>query len=311
MLRFLSADKITDPESASRILSKYFNREAELALDAQSFNATLLSAKSNDGSLHIKFLWDTQDPQTVEHVRRYAESKLGNVVRFRCGSDELVGLLSGTTDLPSGATLERYIKVPFSLSFSFSSDDQRPEVDRSYSISGRANAYLQIGEHRIPVNAKRLRKSSLIFSLENPGDQDFLLRLSAGKKVMFSGPNVIQEMEVDRVSDNSDGTITLLYRGTFSRVFPEGNRKLVEAYVRVRAVGLSKLAKRLGKFLDFSDEEMGSAEEEEEPDDKEGMGPGAPGTDSHIVTYVKAPQTQGTVDGPINSRGMPLHERLS
>ena len=44
MLRFVRADKITDVESAERILSKYHNREVEMKLNSSTFKANLLGA---------------------------------------------------------------------------------------------------------------------------------------------------------------------------------------------------------------------------------------------------------------------------
>jgi len=138
-LRFLTADKITDPESASRVLTKYLNKDVSITLDSQSFEATILSSKESEGTLRIKFLWSTDQDDTqsdIEHIYRYIKSRVGKAVRFRAGTDEFMGLLTGVTDLPSGSTFERYSHMPFVISFSFSSDDQRPLISASKKDSG-------------------------------------------------------------------------------------------------------------------------------------------------------------------------------
>lgn len=125
--RFLAADKISDPESAERVLARYMQKETQLVLEGQSINANLLDANAAEGLLQIKFTWaqdSEQDVGDVEHFQRFAASKVGNIVRFKVGADEFIGLLSGITDLPAGATVERYINTPFAMTFAFSAQDQ-------------------------------------------------------------------------------------------------------------------------------------------------------------------------------------------
>lgn len=138
-LHFLTADKVTDPESAERILTKYQNREISMSLDAQSFEGTIHRTKASRGTLQIEFTWNLdqdQDISDIEHLQRYAKSRVGSMVRFKAVTDEFTGLLSGITELPEGATLERYVDSPFVLTFAFSSEDQRPLISAGFEDSG-------------------------------------------------------------------------------------------------------------------------------------------------------------------------------
>ena len=473
-LRFLTADKITDPESASRILTKYFNREVRMTLDSQSFEGTILSAKESDGTLRVKFLWSVDENDTeshVEHIHRYAKSKVGSAVMFRAGTDEFVGLLTGLTDIPEGATLDRYIHVPFVLSFSFSSDDQRPLISASKKESGiigigvpqsivdklpydssmeyaphitvmyfpslsvedaeellplvrkvaeqigvfevvldgsttfptpqedgtyphvakvKSNSlrdlhnslleeiefvrpgmidrtftgknfnphvtlryskepkayssvpslawsvdglelnvgkenkwpvpmhrkveaatdtedtYLQIGDLRVPLVILSLGDGEMKVRLPD-SSQAAAVDDAEGHQVKLVSSKAEQEIEVLEVRESGPDGFQIFYRTLVTYMPKSSATKLAKVASMARSRGQTGVANKLSKFLDFSEE---NESDEDDDTDKEALGPGFEGTDSHIVTYVKAPQTQTVVKEPKFTRSLPLHERI-
>lgn len=136
MFHFVTADKVTDPESADRIFSKYKNREVSMTFDSQSFSGTLLNTDASEGTLHVEFTWKKQGRKLseIEHLQKFMKSKIGQMCRFRVATDEFVGLLSGMTEFPAGGSLERYIDTPFMLTFAFGDGDQ--EVRTAEADSG-------------------------------------------------------------------------------------------------------------------------------------------------------------------------------
>lgn len=132
MLRFVRADKITDVESAERILSKYRNREVEMKLGSNSFKVNFLDAEVGDGTLYVKFTWKHEGTdrglRNIDHMYRLIHSSVGKPVRFKVNTDSFFGLLGSATDYPPGATAEGYADSPFVLTFAFNEQDQSPSV---------------------------------------------------------------------------------------------------------------------------------------------------------------------------------------
>lgn len=471
-LRFLTADKITDPESASRVLTKYLNKDVLMALDSQSFEGTLLSSSTKEGTVRVKFLWVIDEDDTksdVEHIQRYARSKIGSVVRFKVGTDEFVGILTGVTDFPKGSTFERYVNVPFVLSFAFSSEDQRPLISAAakekesgiigisvpqniaeklpldpsmeyephitvlyfpalsvedaetlipiirdvaesvgtfdvvldgtttfptpqkdgtyphvakvkskslkdlhnklleaiefvkpglidttftgknfnphvtlrysnsstnyssvkslaWKVSGleinvgkdnkwpipltrrveadySSQSYLQWGDVRVPVEILSLKDGDmrirLIDSSKNLDVDDM-----EGHQVTLVTDKAEQEIDILETREMGPDGFQIFYRTLVTYMPKSAAHKLSRVASEARKRGQMELANKLSKFLDFS------AEDESEDEDKEALGPGFEGTDSRIVTYVKAPQTQTVVKEPKFTRSLPLHERI-
>lgn len=140
MLRFLRADKISDVESAERILSRYRNKEVELKLNSSSFGGNLLDAQAEEGVLYVKYTWKKDGTnrrvEEIDHMYRYIQSQIGKPVRFQVNTDAFTGILSSATELPEGATLERYADSPFVLTFAFTEQDQRVTAGTEGSIIG-------------------------------------------------------------------------------------------------------------------------------------------------------------------------------
>lgn len=132
MLRFVRADKITDVESAERILSKYRNREVEMKLGPNSFGANFLDAEASEGTLYVKFTWKHEGTDrglgNIDHMYRLIHSNVGKPLRFQVNTDSFFGLLGSATDYPPGATAEGYADSPFVLTFAFNEQDQSPLV---------------------------------------------------------------------------------------------------------------------------------------------------------------------------------------
>lgn len=132
MLRFVRADKITDIESAERILSKYRNREVELKLGPNTFKANFLDAEASEGTLYIKFTWKHEGTasglEDIDHMYRLIHSSVGKPIRFQVNTDAFFGLLGSATPFPAGATAEEYADSPFVLTFAFNEADQSPQV---------------------------------------------------------------------------------------------------------------------------------------------------------------------------------------
>lgn len=132
MLRFLQAEKVTDVESAARILSKYRNREVDLKFDFNTIKANLLDAEARNGILYVKFTWKTGGTDSglrrAEHMYNYLRGKLSDIVRFKVNVDSFSGVLGSTTELPEGADFKRYTDSPFVVAFTFDSGDQNPKV---------------------------------------------------------------------------------------------------------------------------------------------------------------------------------------
>jgi len=150
-IRFIAADKVTDPESAERILSKYKNREVSMTLDSQSFSGNLVKVDASEGMLRVTFTWKKQGRKLsdIEHVQKFMKSKVGSMIRFRVATDEFVGLLSGVTEYPTGSSTERYVDSPFMLTFAFEEGDQSPKT------AGASSGIIGI---EVPLNlAKQLR----------------------------------------------------------------------------------------------------------------------------------------------------------
>jgi len=468
-VRFLAADKVTDPKSAERVLTKYKNREASMALDSQSFEGTILAVKADGGTLRVQFTWakdQDQDISDIEHVQRFAKTKIGSMVRFKVGTDEFVGLLSGMTDLPEGATFERYIDSPFVLTFAFSAQDQQPRaadfeesgiigvpvpdniaemlpldsdlpyaphitvcffpkltakvvekilplameaaeivgsfdvqidggttfptpqddgtyphvaliksqgltdfhdlvvelcehhhpglVDTTFALKNytphltlsysddptlsptvKALAwnvdhltlnvgkkekfpiplsegsmkegstvevpYFQRGDVKIPVRIGGAHDNSMKVRLKDPSQAGIFGDLE-GEQVKLVTKKAEQDMEILELRESGPDTFQVSYRSLSVFMPKAAASKLRFVAMVARDRGCEKLAKRLRKFKD--------AEDEEEPEDVEALGPGFEGTDPHIVTYVKAPQTQVIVEEPKFTRKLPLHERI-
>lgn len=135
MLRFVRADKITDVESAERILSKYRNREVEFKLGPNTFLGNFLDAEGRDGALHVKFTWKNDGTDKalgdIEHVYRLVQSSIGKAVKFQVNTDAFFGLLGSATKWPHGAVSKEYADSPFVLAFAFNEEDQRPIVAAS------------------------------------------------------------------------------------------------------------------------------------------------------------------------------------
>lgn len=461
-LIFRTADKVTDPESAARVLSKYKNSEVEMSLDGQSFVGTLLTAKAEGGTLRLEFSWKiTKDQQVaeVEHVERIARSKVGSMVRFRAGTDELVGILTGTTELPSGATIERYLNVPFMLSFAFSAEDQKPLIafskksaiigvpvptnivsmlpfgsdlpyephitvayfpeltedlvtkvmevaklvarkigtfplyvkraivfptpqeDGTYphvaevqseglhdfhndfiegielkcpgivslefarenyrphitldykntksvaapikemvwtadyltlnegkdkkhpiplsrTVTANTAAFVQVGDHKVPMKILGRREGEIrVRAL--PQDVDVFKTLE-GQAIKLCFGTKEQKVDVVRLVELPENSFRISYR-TLSSLLPKS------AKLRMRQI--AEMAGARGE-KDIEKRLLSLSEEEDDDTDKEALGPGFEGTDSHIVTYTKAPQTQVIIKSPSFPRGLPLHERI-
>lgn len=98
--------------------------------------------------------------------------------------------------------------------------------------------------------------------------------------------------------------------------------KLAYVHAVAEERGLSNVAERLANFLRRREDEeeayrywyetkpKNEKEIEDDDEDTEALGPGFEGTDSHIVTYVKSPQTEEGVEEPKFTRKMPLSERV-
>lgn len=136
MFHFRTADRVTDPESADRIFSKYTNREVSMTLDSQSFSGNLLNTTASEGMLRVEFTWKKQGRKLseIEHLQKFMKSRVGQMCRFRIATDEFVGLLSGVTEFPPGGSFERYVDTPFMLTFAFGEGDQ--EVKTAGADSG-------------------------------------------------------------------------------------------------------------------------------------------------------------------------------
>lgn len=468
--RFLTADKVTDPESAERVLTKYRNRETSMTLDSQSFEGTLLNVKANGGTLRVEFTWNKDQDQgisEIEHVQRYAQSRVGSMVRFKVGTDEFTGILSGLTDLPEGATLERYIDSPFVLTFAFSAQDQRPLISADFEDSGIIGVpvpdniaeqlpldenlpyaphitvcffpklsakivekilplameaaeivgsfdvqiegsttfptpqddgtyphvakiksqgltdyhdlfvelcehhhpglvdttfalknytphltleytkdsknsapikhlawnvdhltlnigkkqkfpipltegsvregssvekpYLQHDDVQIPIQVVSSKEATLRFRLKDSSQANRFEDLE-GSQVNLVTKTADRELEVDEVRELSHGEYQISFRTLVTYMPKAACAKLHYVMAIAEERNLTRIAKSLSKF----EESL----EEEEPEDKEALGPGFEGTDEHIVTYVKAPQTQVIVEEPKFTRSLPLHERI-
>lgn len=86
--------------------------------------------------------------------------------------------------------------------------------------------------------------------------------------------------------------------------------------------GLDSIVERIANFLRRREDEeeayrywyekkpKDEKDIEDDDEDTEALGPGFEGTDSHIVTYVKSPQTEEGVEEPKFTRKMPLSERV-
>lgn len=509
MFRFLAADKVTDPQSAERILTKYLNRETAMSLDSQSFEGTIINVKATEGTLRVQFTWSkdpNQDLSRIEHVQRVAQSKVGSMIRFRVGTDEFVGLLSGLTELPKGATPERYIDSPFVLTFAFNAQDQKPiaasadhgrdvcacgavlrscrcrgphrpdkivanrcascavfasaesgiigvsiptniveqlpmDSDLEYEphitvcyfpklteedvekilplareaaeivgsfdvqVSGSTTfptpdddgkyphvariksqglvdfhdlfvelcehhhpglvdtqfalknynphvtlrytedptaysplkalawnvdhltlnlgkkekfpislsegsfhggaavekPYFQLGDVQVPVKVTGSKGNVLQVHLKNPSQVGAFEDLE-GEQLNFVTKKANQEMEIVKIQKIGTDVFRLLFRSIVVYMPKEIAAKLRFVQNIAEDRGHLTVAKKLSKLK--------AVEEEEEPEDKEALGPAFPGTDSHIVTYVKAPQTQVIVEEPKFTRSLPLHERI-
>jgi 2'-5' RNA ligase len=474
--RFLAADKVTDPASAERVLTKYKNREASMSLDSQSFEGTVLQVKASGGTLRVEFTWNRdqdQDLSDIEHTQRYAKSRVGSMVRFKVGTDEFTGLLSGLTELPEGATIERYVDSPFVLTFAFTANDQRPlisagseqsgiigvpvpenvaeklpldenlpyephitvcffpkltkddvekllplaveaagivgsfdvqidgtttfptpqedgtypyvariksqglvdfhdlfvemcehqypgMVDTTFALKnytphltlhysksatnsapvpamawnvdhltlnlGReqkfpipltegsvregsvATPYFQLGEIQIPVHVVSNKDGDMRIRLKD-SNQAAKFDDMEGEKVLLVTKNAEREIEIVEIRESGPDGFQLFYR-TLVTYMPKSSAAKLR-YVGAVAMdrGLLRLAAKLSNLLDFEEAAEDEAEDQE-PEDKEALGPGFEGTDEHIVTYVKAPQTQVIVEEPKFTRKLPLHERI-
>lgn len=465
-IRFIVADKVTDPQSAERILTKYKNREAPMALDSQSFEGTILNVKAEGGTLRIQFTWaqdQDQGASDIEHVQRVAKSKVGGMVRFKVGTDEFVGLLSGMTDLPEGATPERYLASPFVLSFAFSAQDQKPVfadfsgsgiigvpvpsniadmlpldpdlpyephitvcyfpklseedvekilplareaaevvgsfdvqiigtttfptpqkdgtyprvakiksqglkdfhdlmvescehhypglVDTTFALKnytphvtlsyedsptggptakalawnvdhltlnlgkkdkfpiqlseptvkeGSSGAYFQLGDVKIPVYIVDHTSGDLRIRLKD-SRQMVAFDDMEGQQVKLVTDMAEQEIEILEVRESGPDGFQVFYRALVAYL-PKASASRLQFVSDIASErGLLRISERLLKF---------EAKDEEEPEDKEALGPGFEGTDERIVTYVKAPQTQVIVEEPKFTRSLPLHERI-
>ena len=118
MLSFVKKATVQDAESAARIYSQYLNRDVDLSVDFNSIPVSLLDAQADDGVLYLKFSWQAED---IGNDYRIIRSKLGKEVRVRINSEEMVGVLGTTTEIPPGADMDTYKNSPFVLAMTFPS----------------------------------------------------------------------------------------------------------------------------------------------------------------------------------------------
>jgi 2'-5' RNA ligase len=168
--------------------------------------------------------------------------------------------------------------------------------------------YIQFENSRIPITIAESDQNKIVFRLSNSSDAPKAAKLE-GMEVMLGtrdGDRRIEIMDLDE-NGNNEYTATFRVLNTHVPITTASTLRYVAAVAESR--GLLGVAEKIAKFLDFSTpaptEECG-----DEGEDKEALGPGFEGTDPRIVTYVKSPQTQQSVEEPKNPKSLPLHERI-
>jgi hypothetical protein len=161
--------------------------------------------------------------------------------------------------------------------------------------------YFQLGDVQIPVKVMGSKGSVMQVHLKDPKQVGRFEDLE-GDQLNFVTKNAEQEIEIVKLQKMGTDVFRILFRSVAAHIPRPIAAKLRYVQAIAEERGQLAIAKKLSKIK--------ATEEEEEPEDKEALGPAFPGTDSHIVTYVKAPQTQVIVEEPKFTRKLPLHERI-
>lgn len=168
--------------------------------------------------------------------------------------------------------------------------------------------YLQFENSRIPVTITEADQNKIVFRLSNASDATKAAKLE-GSEVMLGTRDGDRRIEILNLSDDGNNEFTATFRvlNTHVPITTASTLRYVAAVASSR--GLTDVVSRLSKFLDFSQQEDEDACGDQD-EDKEALGPGFEGTDSRIVTYVKSPQTQQSIEEPKYPKSLPLHERI-
>ena len=161
--------------------------------------------------------------------------------------------------------------------------------------AGAVHSYLwtvpNIDSDQVRVRVKQVGQAHLIDEME-------------GLQVKLVTPKSEDKLEIIEVRPAGTDGYQIFYRSLVTYMSPETGAKLDYVAAVSASRGLPEIQARIARLLSFD------SEEEDEDEDTEGIGPGYPGTDPRIVTYVKAPQTQESVGDPeAFPRTLPLHRR--
>jgi len=193
------------------------------------------------------------------------------------------------------------------LYLSYRGGDEFFPIPLNMRTAGESDTpFLQIGETRVPVLVLSEKDDELVVRVKN-GQQGHLVDELDGRSVSFVKDDSEVKMAVTEARPFGIDGYQIFYRPLVSYLSKESSSRLHYVADVARSRGLHAVAIRVGELLDFSDVEEA---EEDDDEDTEALGPGFPGTDPRIVTYVKAPQTQQVVEEPKFTRNMPLHERI-
>lgn len=148
--------------------------------------------------------------------------------------------------------------------------------------------YLQVGEERIFLKKVKSDKNNhLKVRLKDTSQQEVLVSLR-DNEAQFVTKNSSRKLSVIRVTDMGNNTFDLYYRVT-SQSFPDTIRKkLARVSKQLKDRGMEEEAQKVDHLL--------PEDTEEEDEDREGFGPGSPGTFTQIVTYSKAPANTRNLD---------------
>tara|TARA_R100000656_G_scaffold104176_1_gene76067 strand:- start:98646 stop:100058 length:1413 start_codon:yes stop_codon:yes gene_type:complete len=177
--------------------------------------------------------------------------------------------------------------------------------DMPKRMAAGKQSYMQIGNSRADIEVVEEHSGRLIFNLLSPKYEDLVLDARGAIKLAIDG----KEMKVNVLGVETHGSALMMQYQVLAQYVPAS---LLSRLRYVRAVAEDRgleVADRITKLLPDAEDED-DAGEMDEAEDKEGLGPLFPGTDPHIVTYVKAPQTYETIEGPEFPKGLPLHKRI-
>jgi len=161
-------------------------------------------------------------------------------------------------------------------------------LHRNRKLASFKGPYLQVGEERILIKKIKSDKNNhLKVKLRDTSQQEVLASLK-DNEAQFVTKNSSRRLSVIKVRDIGNSTFDVYYRVT-AQNFPDTIRKkLAKVSKELENRGELEIAKKVEKLL--------PEDTEQEDNDKEGFGPGSPGTFPQIVTYLKAPANTRDLD---------------